>query len=160
MAPFEESAAAFAERLAYQLDDGHFSVGNSRFFVAEVSSTGAFVQMDVLPQPSTVHVDVGRLLQRIAMRGDPSVTDRYRPLQIVTDRYRPLQTHRYGRYMRGDPSQRKGLRRTHWPVVNVVRRTSHCPLYVAHERVHVAAISRLPPLLTLARAVRVLQLLD
>ena len=47
-APLETTSVAFVEMLVHQLQDDHFAVGHSsRFSVAQVSSTGAFVQARV-----------------------------------------------------------------------------------------------------------------
>ena len=76
-APFEISAKQVVSQLLSQLDDHYFelhsSQGHERIRLAEVSSTGAFVMLDVVPEDIFVYVsgpDVQRILLRLALRAD------------------------------------------------------------------------------------------
>ncbi|KAL1527597.1 hypothetical protein AB1Y20_008984 [Prymnesium parvum] len=68
--PLLQTSRAYFESLTEQLDNDHFAVGSGRFAVAEVSSSGAFVQADILPpaRGESGTVEVGTLLQELAVR--------------------------------------------------------------------------------------------
>ena len=81
--PFEASGHAFVDALVSAISDEHFMVrscppegcekGHERLRFVEVSSTGAFLQFDVMPEDLNSYItgpDVARVLLRLAVRAD------------------------------------------------------------------------------------------
>ena len=71
--PYELSAQALVSELISTLSDAHFVMRRERMHVAEVSTTGAFLMIDVIPEDIYAYLsgpDVPRILLRLAVRAD------------------------------------------------------------------------------------------
>ena len=71
--PFTTSGEAMVEELIRVLSDPHFVMRHGRLKLAEASSTGAFIMIDVIPEDIYAYLsgpDVPRILLRLAVRAD------------------------------------------------------------------------------------------
>ena len=72
-APFDTAAKGCIDAMLTQLHDHYFVLRSNRIKLGEVSTTGAFVQLDLIPEDIYVYLsgpDVPRILLRLALRAD------------------------------------------------------------------------------------------
>ena len=157
--PFAASAHAFVDALVSAISDEHFMVrscppegcetGHERLRFVEVSSTGAFLQFDVMPEDINSYIsgpDVAHILLRLAVRAD-EFHIRLKGESPEADRH--SLDPRFGLWRQASPKHElfhtPEPAKLLWPLVSVVAGASHSTHVVDATAPGGSSLRRPPP---------------